>query len=57
MYRQILPQRQSIKKDNTELSSTFSTEIIPDYNTGFMNLESGAVDAVANGYCSSKVSD
>lgn len=34
-------------KDNTELSSTFSTEIIPDYNTGFMNLESGAVDAVA----------
>ena len=34
-------------KDNTELSSIFSTEIIPDYNTGFMNLESGAVDAVA----------
>ena len=46
MYRQILPQRQHLK-DNTELSSTFSTEIIPDYNTGFMNLESGAVDAVA----------
>ena len=46
MYRQILPQRQQLK-DNTELSSTFSTEIIPDYNTGFMNLESGAVDAVA----------
>lgn len=34
-------------KDNTELSSTFTTEIIPDYNTGFMNLEAGAVDAIA----------
>ena len=36
-------------KDNTELSSTFSTEIIPDYNTGFMNLESGAREFVYNG--------
>ena len=39
--------KEAALKDNTELSSTFSTEIIPDYNTGFMNLESGAVDAVA----------
>ena len=29
------------------LALHFQTEIIPDYNTGFMNLESGAVDAVA----------
>ncbi|MDO4555450.1 MAG: amino acid ABC transporter substrate-binding protein [Lachnospiraceae bacterium] len=34
--------------DNTELSSTFG-QLIPvaDYNTAFMDLESGAVDAIA----------
>lgn len=35
-------------EDNPELTGTFANlEVIPDYNTGFMNLESGAVDAVA----------
>lgn len=35
-------------EDNPELIGTFANlEVIPDYNTGFMNLESGAVDAVA----------
>lgn len=34
--------------DQAELASTFaSLETIPDYNTAFMNLESGAVDAIA----------
>ena len=34
-------------EDNPELTGTFANlEVIPDYNTGFMNLESGAVDAV-----------
>ena len=35
-------------EDNPELTGTFANlEVIPDYNTGFMNLEYGAVDAVA----------
>lgn len=35
-------------KDNTELSSTFGTlQTTPDYNTAFMDLEMGAVDAIA----------
>ena len=38
---------QAALNDNTELSSTFTTQVVPDYNTGFMDLESGAVDAVA----------
>lgn len=34
--------------DNTELKDTFALlQTVPDYNTGFMDLESGAVDAVA----------
>ena len=34
--------------DNTELKDSFALlQTIPDYNTGFMDLESGAVDAVA----------
>lgn len=34
--------------DNPELTGTFGNlEVVPDYNTGFMNLESGAADAVA----------
>lgn len=34
--------------ENKELSDTFKElKIVPDYNTGFMDLESGAVDAVA----------
>lgn len=34
--------------DNQELTGTFGNlEVVPDYNTGFMNLESGAADAVA----------
>lgn len=39
---------QAALNDNKELTATFGTlEIVPDYNTGFMNLESGAADAVA----------
>ncbi len=39
---------QKALNDNTELSGTFgSLDIVPDYNTGFMNLEAGACDAVA----------
>lgn len=35
-------------KDNTELTSTFSSlETTPDYNTAFLELEMGSVDAVA----------
>lgn len=35
-------------KDNTELSDTFGTlQTTPDYNTAFMDLEMGAVDAIA----------
>ena len=35
-------------KDNAELSATFGTlQTTPDYNTAFMQLESGAVDAIA----------
>lgn len=35
-------------KDNTELSGTFGTlQTTPDYNTAFMDLEMGAVDAIA----------
>lgn len=35
-------------KDNTELSFTFGTlQTTPDYNTAFMDLEMGAVDAIA----------
>ena len=35
-------------KDNTELSSTFGTlQTTPDYNTAFMDLEMGSVDAIA----------
>lgn len=39
---------QAALDDNQDLVATFaSLEVISDYNTGFMNLESGAVDAVA----------
>lgn len=39
---------QAALNDNEELTATFGNlEIVPDYNTGFMNLESGAADAVA----------
>lgn len=35
-------------KDNTELTKTFGTlQTTPDYNTAFMDLEMGAVDAIA----------
>ena len=35
-------------KDNEELSGTFGTlQTTPDYNTAFMDLEMGAVDAIA----------
>ena len=35
-------------EDNAELSSSFaSLTQVPDYNTAFMNLESGAADAIA----------
>lgn len=39
---------QAALDDNPELADTFGTlQVIPDYDTGFMELESGAVDAVA----------
>lgn len=39
---------QKALEDNGELTATFgSLQVVPDYNTGFMELESGAVDAVA----------
>ena len=39
---------QAALDENTELKSTFaSLDIVPDYNTGFMNLDSGACDAGA----------
>lgn len=39
---------QAALKDNKELADTFGTlQVVADYNTGFMDLESGAVDAVA----------
>lgn len=39
---------QAALNDNQELTATFGNlEVVPDYNTGFMNLESGAADAVA----------
>lgn len=39
---------QAALDDNQELTDTFANlEVVPDYNTGFMNLESGAADAVA----------
>ena len=39
---------QAALDDNQDLVSTFANlQAIPDYNTGFMDLESGAVDAVA----------
>lgn len=34
-------------KEQTSLSDTFTTQAVADYNTGFMDLASGAVDAVA----------
>ena len=35
-------------KDNVELAGTFGTlQTTPDYNTAFMDLEMGAVDAIA----------
>ena len=35
-------------KENTELASTFGTlQTTPDYNTAFMDLQMGAVDAIA----------
>ena len=35
-------------KDNQELAGTFGTlQTTPDYNTAFMDLEMGAVDAIA----------
>jgi polar amino acid transport system substrate-binding protein len=33
--------------DNTELSGTFTMQSVPDYNTAMMDLEQGAVDAIA----------
>lgn len=33
--------------ENTELSSTFTMQAVPDYNTAMMDLEQGAVDAIA----------
>lgn len=39
---------QAALKKNTKLSSTFGNlNVVPDYNTGLMNLESGSTDAVA----------
>lgn len=39
---------QAALEDQPELAGTFADlEVVADYNTGFMNLESGAVDAVA----------
>ena len=39
---------QAALDDNPELADTFGIlQVIPDYDTGFMELESGAVDAVA----------
>ena len=39
---------QAALDDNPKLADTFGTlQVIPDYDTGFMELESGAVDAVA----------
>lgn len=39
---------QAALKDKADLSGTFGNlEVVADYNTGFMNLESGAADAVA----------
>lgn len=38
---------QAALEENTELSNTFTMQVVPDYNTGLMELESGAVDAVA----------
>lgn len=39
---------QAALDDNPELADTFGMlQVIPDYDTGFMELESGAVDAVA----------
>ena len=39
---------QAALNDNQELTATFGNlQVVPDYNTGFMDLESGAVDAVA----------
>ena len=39
---------QAALEDNQELSSTFGNlQVIADYNTGFMELESGVVDAFA----------
>lgn len=39
---------QAALEDQPELTGTFANlQVIPDYNTGFMELESGAVDAVA----------
>lgn len=39
---------QAALDDNKDLTATFGNlQIVPDYNTGFMDLESGAVDAVA----------
>jgi polar amino acid transport system substrate-binding protein len=34
-------------KENTALSGTFTTQSVADYNTAFMDLQSGSVDAVA----------
>ena len=39
---------QAALEENQELTATFGNlQVIPDYNTGFMELESGAADAVA----------
>ena len=39
---------QAALEDNAELTSTFANlQTVADYNTGFMDLESGATDAVA----------
>ena len=39
---------QAALEDNPELSGTFGNlQIVPDYDTAFMDLESGAVDAIA----------
>ena len=39
---------QAALEENAELAGTFGNlQVVPDYDTGFMDLESGAVDAVA----------
>ena len=45
---QIDSSAESVLKENTELSGTFGKlQTVADYNTGFMDLEMGGVDAIA----------